>query len=347
MSKSIFISHSVKDKKLADKIVDLIETGVGIPSGDVFCSSLEGLGIPSGVNFVDFIKGQIQNPKTILLLITPNYYESVFCLCELGASWALSHNTIPIIVEPLEYKDIKNVLTGIQVRKISDKSDLNEIQSELINTLRIKGHSFARWEAKRDEFLEVIKTFVPVKIDKKTVDIEKLNSALKDYEEAKNEIKNLLDELKKKDELIDNLKNAKDKAEVQEIISKDLDIIQKFNQLKEEANEELAELPHIVAEALFHFYRDENMEWPGFGYDYEIAEIKSAIESDYLEDHEERGVSIIREDPKISRAIEALNELADFLETSETNKEFTEWYNDNFDHRINFGSRRFWEAHLF
>lgn len=347
MSKPIFISHSVKDKKIADKIVDLIETGVGIPSGDVFCSSLEGLGIPSGVNFVSFIKGQIQNPKTVLLLITPNYYESAFCLCELGASWALSHNTIPIIVEPLEYKDIKNVLTGIQVRKITDKTHLNEIQAELINALQIKGHSFARWEAKRDEFLEGINEFVPVELEKKTIEIDKYDSVVENYDDAKNEVKKLLTEIRDKENLINELKAAKDKTEVQEIISKDLDIIQKFEQLKEDAASKLDKLPQIVIMALFHYYREEDMEWPGFGYDYQREEIKEAIESDYLEDLGERGVTIVEDDPKIRRSVDSLNDLATFLETAENDEVFTEWYNNNFDHRINFQSKRFWEAHLF
>ena len=347
MSKPIFISHSAKDKKIADKIVDLIETGVGIPSRDVFCSSLEGLGIPSGANFVDFIKGQIQTPKTVLLLITPNYYESAFCLCELGASWALSHNTIPIIVDPLEYKDIKNVLTSIQLRKITDKNDLNEIQTELIESLQIKGHSFARWENKRDEFLGDIKEFVPVESNKKTVDIKKYSSVVKDYEEAKDDIKQLLNKLKNKNKLLNDLKDAKDKNEVQKIISKDLDVVQKFEQLKEKANNKLEKLPQVVVKALFHYFRGKEMEWPGWRNEYQTEEIKNAIESDYLEDLGERGVTIIKEDPVIDRSIHALNDLSTFLETSKTNSDFSEWYYNNFDHRINFESKRFWEAHLF
>ncbi|WP_461256141.1 toll/interleukin-1 receptor domain-containing protein, partial [Treponema sp. R80B11-R83G3] len=96
-SKEIFISHSSKNKSIADKLVDLIETGIGVSSDNIFCSSLEGMGIPSGKNFINFIKEQITEPKIVILLLTQSYYKSIFCLCELGASWALSHNIIPII----------------------------------------------------------------------------------------------------------------------------------------------------------------------------------------------------------------------------------------------------------
>jgi len=123
-SKAIFISHAVANKELADKLVDLLETGIGISDSDIFCSSLESLGIPSGTNFVNFIHKQISKPKVVILLLTPEYFNSSFCLCELGASWILSHNIIPLLVPPLEYFDVKAVLTGVQVHKIDQKSDL-------------------------------------------------------------------------------------------------------------------------------------------------------------------------------------------------------------------------------
>jgi len=48
----VFISHSVKDKELANAMVDLLQTGIGINTNDIFCSSVEGLGIPGGANFI-------------------------------------------------------------------------------------------------------------------------------------------------------------------------------------------------------------------------------------------------------------------------------------------------------
>ena len=36
MSKSVFISHAVKNKDIADKLVDLLETGVGISDSEIF-----------------------------------------------------------------------------------------------------------------------------------------------------------------------------------------------------------------------------------------------------------------------------------------------------------------------
>jgi len=40
-SKPIFVSPSTLNKELADKIAFIIETSIGIPAKDVFCTSLE------------------------------------------------------------------------------------------------------------------------------------------------------------------------------------------------------------------------------------------------------------------------------------------------------------------
>ncbi len=115
MSKSVFISHAVRDKALVKEIVDLIEDGMGVPEDEIFCSSLKGYGIPSGKNFVTYIKEQLIEPKVVVLVLTPAYFESRFCLSELGAAWVKSHEIFPILVPPLQYDDVKDVLLGRQL----------------------------------------------------------------------------------------------------------------------------------------------------------------------------------------------------------------------------------------
>ncbi len=80
----IFISHASDDKELVDALADLIQLGIGVPPDRIFCTSLEGQGVPKGKNFIDFIKEEIQEPALVIVLLTPRYYESLFCVCELG-----------------------------------------------------------------------------------------------------------------------------------------------------------------------------------------------------------------------------------------------------------------------
>jgi hypothetical protein len=343
-SKKIFISHAVRNKGMADLLVDLIETGIGISSDDIFCSSLEGLGIPSGVNFVDFIKGQISEPKVVILILTKNYFSSNFCVCELGASWVLSHIIIPIIVPPLNYEDIKSVLTGVQLQKISDKNNLNQIQLDIIEALDINGKSFARWEVKRDDFIMKIEKEITDQKTDEMVDIKEYKKVKSDYENSKKEMKELLDELEKSKALVSKLKKLKDHEEVSDLIKEELDEKEQFEELIKNSKKTFNNLPAIVLETLYFHMKDEILPWPGFGEDYKRDIMKKAIDDDYLYD-EGNGVDINPDDPKVKRALERLEEIRNFCE-SYRSPEFIEFYEDEYDHQLNFKSKRFWETHL-
>ena len=350
-SKDIFISHAEANKKLADKLVDLIETGIGIQDSKIFCASLEGLGIPSGSNFVDFIKKQISKPKIVILLLTPEYFKSTFCLCELGASWVLSHNIVPLILSPIKYSDIKAVLTGVQVLKIDQKSDLNEMQDQLISTFGIKGKPVARWEVKRDKFLKELSKYIEEHTPLKNISQEDFDNIEKKYKEAVEEMKSMDEQLDQKDELIEKLKQAKDSDEVKEIINNSMDSIKKFETFVAEAKEALSPLPYIVCDALYYYFRDEFLQWPKFRGDSKNEDIREAIENDYLIDNGGE-IGLVEDDPEISDAIDSLRNLSDFvLQTEETEESgdgegFSQYYKETYGHRFNFSSKRFWNEHL-
>lgn len=156
MSKSVFISHAVKDTKIAAEIVDLIEQGIGVPETEIFCSSVPGYGISTGMTFVTYMKDQLLEPKVVILLLTPSYFESKFCLSELGAAWVKSHFIFPILVPPLGYDDVKDVLLGTQVSKIDDDIKYNELRDRLGKEIKLDAKTSTKWDTKRRNFLKNI-----------------------------------------------------------------------------------------------------------------------------------------------------------------------------------------------
>lgn len=156
MSRSVFISHAVADKELAHEIVRLIEEGVGVPEAEIFCSSLQGYDIPNGENFVTHIKSQLIAPKVVVLLLTPSYFESQFCVSELGAAWIKSHAIFPILVPPLGYDAVQSVLLGTQVIKIGDDIAYNQLREKLLEEVDCHETSSTKWDTKRRAFLKNI-----------------------------------------------------------------------------------------------------------------------------------------------------------------------------------------------
>ena len=83
----LFVSHAVADKPLVDAVISmLLESGMGIPTDQIFCSSFDEQGIPPGADFGPFMRTKWREAEAILAIVTPQYYESPFCMCETGGA---------------------------------------------------------------------------------------------------------------------------------------------------------------------------------------------------------------------------------------------------------------------
>jgi TIR domain len=239
LSKSVFISHALKDKALVQEIVNLIEEGMGVPEDEIFCSSLDGYGIPSGKNFVTYIKEQLLEPKVVVLVLTPAYFESKFCLSELGAAWIKSHNIFPILVPPLQYSDVKDVLLGTQVAKVDDDIKYNELLSTLTAALDFKPKSQTKWDTKRRAFLKTIAPILKKVAGPTVVSVadfkaksDHLAEALVELDASEAEIRRLKERLAATEALKDKREVAKLRAEYS-----DSDLSERFNTLTDEIKE--------------------------------------------------------------------------------------------------------------
>lgn len=149
----IFISHASIDKKLVSEIVHLL-TLIGVQDESIFCTSLDGYGIPLGENWLQTLKSEVSGEVIVLFVISENYYKSTVSLCEMGAAWALSKKHIPILIPPLDYDDMEGVIPLTQGFKITDKHKWTQLKSQLEPLLGISPKAPEIWESRRDEILE-------------------------------------------------------------------------------------------------------------------------------------------------------------------------------------------------
>ncbi len=356
----IFISHSSKEKDLVDAFVDLLTSGLNINSDEIFCTSLEGLGIPTGEGFIDFIKAQIEEADVVISIVSKNYYDSAFCLCELGASWVISGDHMPILVPPMEFSDIEDVMKGLQGRKINSGSDLSEIKDELEALLALKPMKTARWNVKKDKFLKEVEEIIPTLPVPETVTFEEHAELKEKYDESLKVIEEIEAEKDEKDEIIKDLKSCKDREEVSAVVKKYSDLDEEFESLIGEAKNAIKKLDNIIIEALYYYYRDEDFPLPERIDTYQNDVIKTAIEEDFLSGHlgndsEYGSVSVNENDPRIQTAIEALNSLQSFVfrvtddclsDHEDEYREFEEDYIEEKGFNLKFETRNFWREHL-
>jgi hypothetical protein len=155
----VFISHASKDKKIVEEIIELLET-IGLDSQQIFCSSFEGYGIDLGENFLDRIKAELNDNVLVIFVLTHEFYQSPVCLCEMGASWVKTNDHIPIIVPPLDYKDVKGVIPLTQGLKITEALQFNLLKQKLEKNFQLKPIDLSSWERKRDRIIGRINEYI-------------------------------------------------------------------------------------------------------------------------------------------------------------------------------------------
>lgn len=345
-SKPLFISHAVADHKLVQAFVDFLEEGIGVPEIDIFCTSIKGKGIPTGKKFVEYIKNQINGPKIVILMLTQNYYESNFCMAELGASWVKSHDIYPIIIPPLTYNDVEDVLLGIQVTKISDSIKLNELREQLTETLGFDPKPGYKWDVKRELFLERVTQILPdlPKPDKiSREEYEKLEEKNTEYLEGLKEYGLENDKLK---DLVEKLKKAKDKEEITSILRQDTGEQEIYEELVTESEAHLNDLPAIVVYLLFkNFNGEPHVIFNAFEEREQLDDANRAEEDGFLK-HNGEYFELNNEDPSVSDALGQLNRMNEFLETEITN-EFYDSLKEKLGIIPEMSNRRYWKEELY
>jgi hypothetical protein len=340
----IFISHAVADKAIANALVDLLQTGLDVPQKDIFCSSLESLGIEKGSNFVDFIGKKLEGAKFVIALLTPTYYERPFCLCELGATWISHQDFYPLLVPPLEFADLKAVLIGVESGSIVDKTVLNDLRDRLIAAGWTSGKT-GRWEVKRDEFIKKMETISVA--ESKTVSSDKYKELEEKYGAAQDVIGEKNDEIANLERLVAELKKCKDHQQVAAVVkAHKADKVDECEDLIAQFKEEAKGLPGVVLEAMYHEYCGNDWSPKFAGNEEEWEAIERAKQRGFL-DVDERGVTT-RNHPKIKRAQEKLQNLSDFLQSEDaSNSDFVNTFEEEHDYPLDPTNSDLWSDYLY
>lgn len=174
--KKIFISHSSKDKGVVEKFVDhILLLGIGLPTEDVFCTSIEDLAIKNGEDIRKHIHTNIKNADFSILLISNNYKKSEICMNEMGAVWAFNNNVRYYLLPNSNFDTIGWLCNSNQAEKLFNSIALDALKMELTKfySLEDKGTT---WSRQRETFLKHISAFpntAVVESSKETANVAK------------------------------------------------------------------------------------------------------------------------------------------------------------------------------
>lgn len=154
--RKIFISHSSKDKEIMEKFTDdILQLGIGLSREDIFCTSIEEMGIRNGEDIRRHIKENVIGADFSFLMISSNYKASEICLNEMGAIWATGNRVLYYLLPNVDFKEIGWLCDNNKADKLCDAVALDNLEEELTDFYGLprKGGT---WSRQRQNFVKYL-----------------------------------------------------------------------------------------------------------------------------------------------------------------------------------------------
>ncbi len=335
-----FISHSSKDATIVRNLMDLLQNQFNLSRSDFFLTSDEEL--TYGGDWVEQIRKGMEECKIILPFITPNYLQSQFCLCELGATWVNKQAIIPVVVPPLDYRALAETpyRTNLQTITLSNIEDLNKLAQAIVdrglnspNMVRFGTRAKELYEDKLLPFIKATEELKPLT----DADFDTLKTELATYKEAYLEMEVELEDFRKQNE---QLRKMKDAEEVKEMDYAEMSEWDTFMEKVESVKTKLDSLPALVVSIIYNARRPG---YDGFTSNEDRSELNAHESDGYIK--WETGWEPDYEHPIISKADDALDQLAAFI--GDIGPAIEERFEAEYDSvRMNLIYRPFWEKVL-
>lgn len=151
---NIFISHSSKDEQICTAFVNLLEI-LGVPESNILYSSSERVGIPADMDIFDYLKSSISKKFNVYYMLSDHYYDSVYCLNEMGAAW-INQNEYSLYILPNLTRGIEGVIDrNKKGYRLDNIINLNQLRAKISNDFN-SNISDNKWDEEKEKFMSIV-----------------------------------------------------------------------------------------------------------------------------------------------------------------------------------------------
>ncbi len=144
----VFISHSSKDSRLTESLVELLRAALNLPASQIRCTSVDDHRLPAGVNTEEQLKREVHDAAILLGIISQESVQSSYVMFELGARWGAGRPLIPVLAPGVGPGILKDPLRGLNALDLGNKSQLHQLVTDLGRELDIQPESAAVYGSK-------------------------------------------------------------------------------------------------------------------------------------------------------------------------------------------------------
>ena len=188
----VFVSHASADAELVDKFVDrLLRNGCNLGPDDLFYSSGEDTGVPSGEDLIATVRKEVSDATLVIAVITPTYQTRPICIAELGAAWGRAGHLMPLMLPGLPRSDLEGVLAGMTIKTLEDSGALDELHDRVRSVTGVDVRAATwnrhkqRWQRELPELLPGVPrlaTITPAEVEQLRRDVNGARAALDELE---------------------------------------------------------------------------------------------------------------------------------------------------------------------
>lgn len=150
----LFISHSSKDSKFVQLLVELLRTALPLPASQVRCTSIDGYRLPGGANTDQQLRQEVHEADTFIGVISLHSINSLYVAFELGARWGAGRSLIPLIAPGTDLNILSGPLAGINALSAGNRSQIHQLISDLSTELGVSAESPAAYEHNIESILK-------------------------------------------------------------------------------------------------------------------------------------------------------------------------------------------------
>jgi TIR domain len=341
--KLVFVSHATVDSDLVEQFVDMILKSCGLTEADIFVSSIPGMDIPAGSDLLAAVRAEVSDTTLVIAVITPTYPTRPVCVAELGAAWGVAGKLLPVLVPGIDRDRLDGVLTGMKVDYLDQEKALDHIAERIETETGRRPANPAGWTRAKQKWLGAVDELVAALPTPQVISKDEHDELKAKLAETKQALADAETEVTTLKQTIEQLKAAKDAAEVTEILLP-ADDIERFEALREKAIAAIKGVAPIIQEAIRCRLSGDAMRWPDPMEDPGPASAAENAVTDGLLIDTGNGLDPNGDHGPVRRAIQAVDTLASELDGQAFEPEFYEWFKNRYDGPPELGQRVIWRS---
>lgn len=134
----LFISHASDDSELAELVVQLLTSALGLRSQDIRCTSVDGYKLPGGAETDEQLREETLAADCFIGILSAQSLSSTYVLFELGARWGAKRHLLPLLGPGLTPQALRRPLSGLNALSCDNMSELHQLVHEMAEILGIE-----------------------------------------------------------------------------------------------------------------------------------------------------------------------------------------------------------------